>query len=529
MLLRKEGRPVNPEKRIIFIEPTAPPETRKLRVAAYIRVSTDSTDQLNSFTAQANYYTALIAGKAHWELADLYADESVTGTSAEKRPEFQRMLEDCRKGRIDKILTKSVSRFARNAKECLETVRELKARGISVHFEEQNIDSAKVTGELLTSIFAGIAQTESESISANTRWGFQTRMKTGTYIPSFLPLGYRREGGRIVLDPESAPIVRRIFAEYLSGASSVEIAAALTEDGIPSRFGHTVWQPTTVRSILSNEKYTGNSLWQKTYRTETLPFEKRRNRGERPQFYAENTHPPIISAEAFQAVRQRMAQYQRTQQPSADHPLRKKLICGNCGAVFRRKDNRGIISWSCIGHDNKDRVSCEITPVAEAEIHAAFLRLYHKLRWHGETILGELIAALLSISERQARQNEDIVTLNRRISDLKDQSRMLAEMNASGLIGSDLFISQSNLVTTQLGKAKAEKRKLLTGCRDDTVNKTESLLELMDSLPTFLPCFDGEIFTDLVEHIAVRSNTELRFHLINGLELTERIERTERR
>ncbi|MBQ3077800.1 MAG: recombinase family protein [Clostridia bacterium] len=531
MLLRKEERPVNEPQRVIVIEPTAPPETRKLRVAAYVRVSSDSADQLNSFMAQANYYTTLIADKEHWELADLYADESVTGTSAEKRPEFQRMLEDCRQGRVDKILTKSVSRFARNAKECLETVRELKALGISVHFEEQGIDSAKVTGELLTSIFAALAQTESESISGNMRWSYQKRMQAGTFIPPVLPYGYAREGNRIVIDEERAAVVRRIFRDYLSGVSTEALAQQLSAERVPCRYGDTRWSANAVRYILSNEKYAGDSLWQKYYTTDTLPYRCRLNKGERQAYFAESTHPPILPRDVVQAA-QRLLSERQTAIPEKRHDDQvfcRRIHCGHCGNLFRRNPRGHAVYWACIGHERRAEVDCSVTQIPETAIQEAFLRLYHRLRWHGGAILTQLIDRLNAVREEQMFGNEPLLALNKQILDLKDQLHMLAEMHRSGLIDADLFLSQNNLTAVQLSKAKDEKRKLLATARDDTVEKTETLLELLESLPDFLPDFDREVFADLVDHITVVNNTELRFRLINGLELTESIERTTRR
>lgn len=275
------------QKKVIVIEAAQRPEAQKLRVAAYCRVSSDSSDQMNSFAAQLNYYTALISGKENWTMVDLYADAGISGTSAKKRPDFQRLLSDCRKGRIDKILVKSISRFARNATDCLETIRELKAIGVGVYFEEQNIDTSNMTGELLTSMFSAIAQKESESISGNMRWSYQRRMQRGTYIPPTLPYGYILNDGAIEIDETRADVIRRIFAEYLAGNSTETIADGLTVDEIPCRYGGTHWNSATIRYIISNEKYTGNSVWQKYYTTDTLPYRHPRNRGQKELYYPE--------------------------------------------------------------------------------------------------------------------------------------------------------------------------------------------------------------------------------------------------
>ena len=517
-------------KKVIVIEATNRPEEQKLRVAAYCRVSSDSSDQMNSFAAQLNYYTALISGKENWTMVDLYADAGISGTSAKKRPDFQRLLSDCRKGRIDKILVKSISRFARNATDCLETIRELKAIGVGVYFEEQNIDTSNMTGELLTAMFSAIAQKESESISGNMRWSYQRRMQRGTYIPPTLPYGYILNDGAIEIDETRADVIRRIFAEYLAGNSTETIADGLTVDEIPCRYGGTHWNSATIRYIISNEKYTGNSVWQKYYTTDTLPYRHPRNRGQKELYYAENTHVPIISQHDFDMAQQLMEQ--RRKKLAAAHgtpfPLRMKMCCGNCGAVFRRKVIRDIVYWTCIGHDHRGSAHCKTMEIAESEIYAAFLRVYHKLRLHGEPILKQMISNLQSVRERRMLWSLDIIELNKRISDINDQDRMLADMNKCGLVDPDIFIARSNLLAQQLRAAKQEKERILGAEQDDTIPKTRELMEILESMPEFLPEFNGEIFTDLVEKVTADDSDVLRFRLKNGLELSETIDRRTR-
>ena len=223
--------------RVITIEATEKPKDIKLRVAAYARVSTSSEDQLNSFAAQNRYYTSLISGKENWTLVDVYADEGITGTSAAKREDFQRMLADCRRGLIDHILCKSISRFARNTTECLELTRELKSIGVSVCFEEQNIDTMKVSGKILTSLFAAFAQAESESISKNLRWSYQRRMQAGEFITCKAAYGYKLKDGTLEISEPEATVVRNIFSLYLSGSGLDQIADLLAKSGLPTGNG----------------------------------------------------------------------------------------------------------------------------------------------------------------------------------------------------------------------------------------------------------------------------------------------------
>ena len=241
--------------RVITIEATEKPQNAKLRVAAYARVSSASDDQLNSFAAQNRHYSDLISSKENWRMVDIYADEGITGTSAEKREDFQRLLADCRRGLIDRVLVKSISRFARNTKECLETIRELKSLGVGVYFEKENIDTATMSGEMMTALFASFAQAESESISGNMRWSYQRRMQSGEFITCKAPFGYRLRNGTLEIEESEAKIIRMIFARYLSGQSTADIAAEITKLGIPTRDGTPYWQYTTICYILQNERY----------------------------------------------------------------------------------------------------------------------------------------------------------------------------------------------------------------------------------------------------------------------------------
>ena len=258
---------LNSMPQVITIPPSDPVRARKLRVAAYARVSSSSEDQLNSFAAQNAHYTELITSNPEWEFVDVYADKGITGTSAEKREDFQRLLADCRRGRVDKILVKSSSRFARNAKECLEAIRELKALGVGVCFEEQGIDTSELAGEFLTAIFAMMDQKESENISDNIRWSIQKRMASGTFAPPSLPFGYKRnDEGKIVIEPEQARYVQEIFSSFLNGKNTAEIAAELRlRQNEESALLPFCWSYNAVARILKNEKYIGDSLWQKAY------------------------------------------------------------------------------------------------------------------------------------------------------------------------------------------------------------------------------------------------------------------------
>lgn len=337
------------QKKVIVIEAAERPQNIKLRVAAYIRVSSDSEDQLNSFAAQNQYYSTLISAKENWTMTDIYADRGITGTSAEKRDEFQRLLTDCRKGLIDRVLCKSISRFARNTTECLEAIRELKTLGIGISFEKEGIDAAKVSGEMLTAIFAALAQAESESISRNGTLGVQVRMKNGTFNTCKYPFGYRLSGNGLEIFEPEAKLVQEIFSRFLCGQSCDEIAAYMNTLHIPTRDGRTVWQHSTIKYILQNERYTGNALLQKHYSTDTLPRKKRRNHGEKQKYFVTGSNPPIISMDTFESAQTLILQ--RREKGKTGPYLKKTLSvlrCGCCGGTFREKTCGRKVYWTCV-------------------------------------------------------------------------------------------------------------------------------------------------------------------------------------
>lgn len=519
------------QPQVIVIEADKDLRPKKLRVAAYARVSSDSADQLNSFMAQARYYTAYITTRNEWTFVDLYADEGITGTSAEKRTEFQRLIADCKRGLIDKVLCKSISRFARNTTDCLETIRELKGLGVGVYFEEQNIDTAQMSGELLTTVFAAISQKESESISGNMRWSYRRRMESGKFITCKAPFGYRLEQGKLEIDETEAEIVRQIFSRYLEGQSADEIAAWTNTLGVQTRDHGGNWYTTTILYILRNERYAGNALLQKRWTTETLPRTKRRNHGEKPQYYLEDSHPPIVSAEVFAAAQELLTCRSRKIHPARGQTERRalagNLICGHCGSLFRKVERKESIYWACRTHF-RNKENCPITQIPEREIQSAFLRAYHRLRLDGIPVLNQLEANLRKIREQRYLWRVDIVELNKQIGNLMDQNHMLAEMQKHGLVNSDLFLSQTNEIARKLREAQAQKERLLSEDQDRTLAQTRELLEALASLPEFLPEFDEAIFLELVERIVVESNTTLCFRLKNGLELREIMERTVR-
>ena len=515
--------------RVITI-PAANQETaRKLRVAAYTRVSSNSKDQEHSFAAQNAYFSKLITDNPDWELADIYADQGITGTSIDKRDDFLRMMEDCRKGRIDRILVKSSSRFARNTKESLAAVRELKSLNISVYFEEQNIDTAQVSGEVLIAMFATLAQRESEAISERVRWSYRVRMSKGRFSTCKAPYGYRLVKDHLEIQEDEASIIRHIFDRYLAGVSMENIAKEITALGCPTRDGTQYWQLTSIQYILQNEKYAGDSLSQKKYTTRSFPRQQKINHGERKQYLVIDSHPAIISREIFQKVQELLTQRSAAIHPRSDvpHAFARKVVCGHCGTLCKRKNCGGSVNWACRRHD-KSITACPNTQVPEEQMKNAFLHVYYNLKHYGTNILTQLISDLYAARTGSLLWSENIVEINKQISDIASQERLLAQLKQQGVVDPDIFISRSNQLAERRRELKLQKERILRSEEDHTIQQTQDLLDLLESGPDWLDDFDEQLFSDMVEKIVVVDNETLRFRLLNGLEVTEKIERTRR-
>ena len=412
--------------RVIEIAATEQPQDIRLRVAAYACVSSSSDEQLNSFAAQNRYYTELISGKDNWQLVDIYADEGITGTSIEKRDDFKRMLRDCERGLIDRILVKSISRFARNTTECLETVRSLKARGVSVYFEREGIDTGKVSGEMLTAVFASLAQAESESISKNMRWSYQKRMQSNNFIPGSQPFGYKIENRKIVIYESRAAFVRMIFDDYLNGRSTTAIGKKLEklkEQNIELQ-GRT-WTNVTIGQILANEKYAGDCLWQKSYVTQSLPRKKLTNHGEKEKYFVRDNIPPIVTRENFEnAQRLRAIRIAKQSHVVERQLMNGKVICQCCNRPMRRKVIRGICYIVCRNRDD-DRNSCSTPHITEDYIRTAFCRLHYKLRCNEAALLKNMVYNLQEVRNSRMLWSADVIEINKKISDVLSQNHKL--------------------------------------------------------------------------------------------------------
>lgn len=365
----------------------------KLRVAAYCRVSTDSDEQATSYETQVAHYTEYIQKNPEWEFAGIFADDGISGTNTKKREEFNKMIEACEAGNIDMIITKSISRFARNTLDCLKYIRKLKDLNIPVFFEKESINTLDAKGEVLLTIMASLAQQESQSLSQNVKLGLQFRYQNGqVQINHNRFLGYTKDAdGHLIIDPEQAEVVKRIYREYLEGLSMDKIAAGLEHDGILTGAGKTRWHTSTINKILRNEKYIGDALLQKTYTTDFLSKTRVKNNGIVPQYYVEGDHEAIIPRDIYMRVQEELVRRRvvktsangKKRSYSCNHCFSQIVVCGECGELFRRIhwNNRGCksIVWRCISRLEPTGQECHARTVNETILENVVLAAINEL------------------------------------------------------------------------------------------------------------------------------------------------------
>jgi len=375
----------------------------KLRTAAYCRVSTDSTEQLMSLEAQKQHYERYIKANPKWEFVGLYYDEDISGTKKENRTELLRLLQDCENRKIDFIITKSISRFARNTTDCLEIIRRLTELGVFILFEKENINTRSMDSELMLTILSSLAENESVSISQNNKWGIKRRFQNGTYKLATPPYGYDWDGETLIPNKEQAKVVRRIFKGVLEGQGTRAIASGLNADGIKPMRGEK-WTSTTVRGILKNEKYIGDVILQKTYTDEN--FHRHSNNGEEDKYYIENHHEAIISREDFEAAAQVLEQRGKekgiergTGKYAKRYVFSGKIICGECGSTFKRRihlpNKPGqYVAWCCSKHIASNTKECSMLFIRDEHIKATFITMMNKLYSNRNLVLKPLIHSL---------------------------------------------------------------------------------------------------------------------------------------
>ena len=502
----------------------------KVRVAAYVRVSTSKDDQLNSFAAQYIHYKKLFEDSTYEELIDVYSDEGISGTTTDKRDGFNRMLDDCEKGRIQKIYVKSISRFGRNTAESLAHIRYLKTLGISVYFEKENLDTAIEETEFRLTMMEYHAQEESISISKNVRLGEQYKMERGDYLLKVAPYGYERYERTLIVNEAEAVIVRRIYADYTSGKSTRQIADELNEENVPRKDPAVSWKRTAVEYILSNEKSIGDQMYLKRYRTDTFPFVRVRNHGEHVYYYVEETHEPIVTKTIFEyAQKLRTSRVPKCVTTASEYtPLSGAIHCGECGKVFRIVNRAKSVQWACRTH-HKNVAECPTKCVPEAEVIRAFTEMYNKLKANRKIIITPIINQLVTLKNRISAQSVEFAELDRQIMLVNDQLALIADLKQKQMIDEETFRRKSNELNNSMSSLRSKRRLFLNNSQaDQAIADMKRLASIIDKGPDKIDELDEELFDSLVEDIIVDTSDEIKFKLIGGLVLKETIERTKR-
>ena len=507
-------------------------DMRPKRVAAYCRVSTDREEQEHSFETQKAMYTEMIMMKPSWQTAGIYADEGITGTVAKKRPGFMKMIEDCRKGKIDMIVTKSVSRFSRNNLDCLMYVRELKQLGIPIIFEKEGINTIQVSSELLLTLFGALSQAESESISMNVKLGIRQSLKNGNVRFSYKTfLGYRKGAdGQPEIVPEQADIVRRIYNDFLAGATYLEIAKRLTEEKVPTMGGGSRWFSERIKSILKNEKYKGDALLQKTYITDPISKRVKKNNGELPMYYVENSHPAIIERRIFDRAQEEIARRagkKKVKQTgtktelgrySGKYALTELLYCGECGTPYRRctwsRNGKKKIVWRCVSRLDYGKKYCKNSPsVEESRLHNAIAAAITKKANSEEINIGGIMNHIESFGSR--RDTDGIIQRQRRISEIEKVIDDLARLNSDEAQSGELDYKFSELYA-ELYSVKDELEEMQSDASALDGDMLNEMREVVTGLKNHPVEYDDKVVRQLIDCIKVMSADTIKICFKDG-------------
>ena len=535
------------ERRVRVIPATRKPEELhrdhdgKMRVAAYCRVSTDSEEQLNSYEAQKTYYTQKIQDSPDWEMAGIYADEGISGTSLKKRTQFNKMITACKRGHIDLIITKSLSRFARNTVDCLDTVRLLKANGIGVYFEKENINTLTESSEFLITLFSGFAQAESESLSKNVAWGKQKSAEAGKVTFQYKKmLGYRKGAdGQPEIVPEEAEIIRRIYHRYLNGCTLGKIKRELEEDGVPTAQGVERWSPSIIHNILTNEKYIGDALLQKTYVTDCINKKVKKNRGERTMYYVENSHPAIVSRDLFNQVQQEMTRRSSKRKVlqksgktelgkySGKYALTELLVCGECGSPYKRvtwaRNGEKRIVWRCVSRLDYGTKYCHNSPTLDEEpLQRSILAAINSVMSQKSTLIRQITSAMEMELAPVPGESMSLADIERRLGELNDQTRELVA-EAARAEDATACTAQLRAIMNEAAILK-EKRALIEEQRQSNaqaVRRIEDAAAAMAQASTHISEWDEALIRQLVDTVKVNSAEKITVFLRGGVQVEQ--------
>ena len=493
----------------------------KLRVAAYCRVSTDSDEQASSYEVQIAHYTSHINNNPEWQLAGIYADDGISGTNTKKRDEFNRMIEDCIRGKIDMIITKSISRFARNTLDCLQYIRQLKDKYIPVYFEKENINTMDSKGEIMLTIMASLAQQESQSLSQNVKLGIQYRYQQGeVQVNHNRFLGYTKDDNKkLVIVPEEAEVIKRIYREYLEGASLMQIGRGLEVDGILTGAKKSKWRPETIKKILQNEKYIGDALLQKTYTVNFLTKERVKNNGIVPQYYVKNNHKAIIPHDLYMQVQEEMVRRanirsgksRKKRVYSSKYALSSIVYCGECGDIYRRVhwNNRGCrsIVWRCVSRLEGKGSTCNSPTIKEEVLQQAVVDAINQTLSGKDgflSILQDNIAKVINEEEHQATADIDA-----KLKDLQTELLRLANGKADyEEVAEEIYRLRKVKQNTLIANAEREGKR----------QRIDEMAQFIKEQPYELEEYDEQLVRTLVEKVTVYEN-KISIEFKSGIEL----------
>lgn len=517
---------------------------RQLRVAAYCRVSTDDEEQLTSYEAQKNYYTDKIMTNKEWTMAGIFADEGITGTSARKRPEFLRMIRQCKQGKIDIVLTKSISRFARNTVDCLNYVRALKELGIAVIFEKENMNTLEIDSEILITMLGAFAQSESESISANVRWGIRQAMKEGKATIQYKYLyGYRKgDDSKPEIIPDQAEVVRKIYDLFLSGTPVRGIQEYLNANSVPNINGESKWARSAIDSILTNEKYCGDVLLQKTYIDDCINKKVKKNTGQLPMYLVQNHHEGIISRETFDAAQAELARRSAGKSPSkknaptgrsrysSKYALSDRLYCGECGTRYQRctwrnRDGSKRIVWRCVSRVDYGSKYCHDSPTLDEEpLHRAILAAINSAVKDKDNIVYNLKAAMEKELTPVSGQQLSLSEIDNLLEQLDTEfSKVLAEASESGdqAAYNDRFreIMQKQ---TALKSQRDEIQGMLAESGKAAAH-IEQCRQAAETTPSAISEWDEALIRQVVESVTAETGNEIIVALKSGASIHQEL------
>ena len=514
---------------------------KHLRIAPYCRVSTDKDEQLSSYEAQIEYYTEKIAANPDWTMVRMFADEGITGTSTKKRKEFRKMIQACESGQIDLVITKSVSRFCRNTLDGLSYVRRLKNHGVGVFFEKENVNTLYMDNEMILTFMMSQAQSESESLSGNVKWGHRKNFRDGKVYYNYSSfLGYRRgPDGLPEIDPEESAIVRRIFSRYLMGQSIHQIARDLMADGIKTARGRETWNDSVIQNMLRNEKYIGDALLQKTYIADLFNRQVRKNNGELPMYYVEDCHPAIISKDTYQKVQEEIARRSSLRKTAArtktelgkfsgKYVLTVLLVCGECGSPYRRViwTQKGVkrVVWRCGNRLDYGKRVCKKSPTLdECKIHDAVTAAMNELI-NVQTAKQALTDCVTTVLAGSAGEMT-LPAVEAQIQRLQERQMELFQLAVGAgtdCIDYDDEIQRVSAAKTKLmvRKSELEREQRTTGELDQRV---EQVIRTLEDAGAAVTTFDEVAVRQMVSNIKVLNKERLMIRFKDGTEVDQTV------